>query len=186
MYFLITIRASIVFGIVPFLIFGLSITRLLSEWKRLFDTKKYFIPYLLYTIMLTELAVYSIFVYVQLIEKLPELNYINYMLYLLPPVLFFIVVNIFTPDPGSDTKTYFINRMLLFFVLFAVFLASQYLYELNETSDIHILRLVVIICLLINGLFYRKIWLTYSILILWILGIILRGNMFLTESISML
>ena len=165
---------------IPFLIFGLGITQLLSEWRRLFDTKKYFIPYFLFTIMLTEVAVYTIFVYAQLVVTLPDLNYFTYLSYLIPPFLFFMVTNVFTPDKGSDTKEYFIERMPLFFILLALFFGSQFFYDLHESNYLHILRLLAIVILIIAGLFYRKVWLTYVIVAIWLAAVIIRGNMFLS------
>ena len=166
---------------IPFLIFGLGITHLLSEWKRLFETKKYFLPYFLFTIMLTEIAVYAIFVYAQLVAKLPELNYFTYLSYLIPPFLFFMVTSVFTPDKGTDTKEYFIKNMPLFFILFALFFVSQFFYELHESNYLHILRLLAIGILIIAGLFYRRIWITYALVGIWLIGFLIRSNMVLTE-----
>ena len=167
-------------GFVPFLIFGFGITQLLSEWKRLLATKEYFLPYLLFTIMLTEIGIYTVFVYAQLLFKLPDLNYLTYLSYLIPPFLFFMITNVFTPDKGTDTKEYFIRRMPLFFILLALFFGSQFLFDLNESPVVHFLRLVVIGILIVAGLFYRKIWVTYVLVAIWLIAIIIRGNMILT------
>ena len=88
---------------IPFLIFGFGISKLLSEWGRFLDSKNYFLLYLLFTIMLTEIGIYSVFVYAQLLFKLPDLNYLTYLSYLIPPFLFFMITNVFTPDKGADT-----------------------------------------------------------------------------------
>jgi hypothetical protein len=169
---------------VPLLIYGFGISKLLSEWGRLFDSKKYFLPYLLFTIMLTEVAVYSVFVYTQLLLKLPDLNYLTYLSYLIPPFLFFLVTNVFTPDKGADTKEYFIKKMPLFFILLALFFGSQFLYDMHESNYVHIIRLVVIVVLILTGLFYRKVWITYVLVVIWLIAIIIRGNMVLTGSIG--
>ena len=165
---------------IPFLIFGFGITKLLSEWGRLLDTKRFFLPYLLFTIMLSEIAVYSVFVYAQLLFKFPDLNYLTYLSYLIPPFLFFMITNVFTPDKGADTKEYFIKKMPVFFILLALFFGSQFLYDLHESNNLHIIRLVVIGLLIGTGLFYRKIWVTYVFVAIWLVAVIIRGNMILT------
>ena len=82
----------------PLLIYGIAIADLFSHWKRLFDIKTFFLPYALFTIMLTEVALYNVFIYAELINDLEGLASGQYLMYLLPPFLFMMVANVFTPD----------------------------------------------------------------------------------------
>jgi hypothetical protein len=64
---------------IPLLIYGLAIADLLSEWKRLFDKTQWYFPYLLTTIVLTELAIYNVFIYANLISELEGTSYLSYL-----------------------------------------------------------------------------------------------------------
>ena len=61
---------------IPLLIYGIALADLLSQWKRLFNPKDLFIPYLLMTIILTETALYNVFVYAEVINKLGGQTYL--------------------------------------------------------------------------------------------------------------
>ena len=90
-----------------------------------------------------------------------------------------MITNVFTPDKGADTKEYFIKKMPVFFILLALFFGSQFLFDLHESNNLHIIRLVVIGLLIVSGLFYRKVWVTYVFVAIWLIAIIIRGNMIL-------
>ena len=57
----------------PLLIYGIALADLFSQWKRLFNPRLLFIPYLLLTIILTETALYNVFVYAKLLDELTGL-----------------------------------------------------------------------------------------------------------------
>ena len=164
---------------VPLLIYGIGLADLLSEWKRLFDPKEWYLPYSLFTVMLTEVAVYNIFIYRQLIEHLPGQSYASYLLFLLPPFLFMLATVSFTPDKDSATKEYFIKQMPIFFSLLALFIASHFLFTFNESAFTLINRIVIIVILLIAG-FTRKVWLIYIVALMWLLTFILKTTMVVT------
>jgi hypothetical protein len=160
---------------VPLLIYGLGLTALMSEWKRFFDSKEMYLPYTMLSVVLTEVAVYNVFIYIQLIAVFHKQSYLSYLFYLVPPFLFFMAAQVFTPDPGSNTKEYFISRMPLFFSLLALLLASHFIYELNEYAYATIMRLVFIVLMIIVG-FSRRPWLTYIVVLFWVVSLIIRGN----------
>ncbi len=160
---------------IPLLIYGIGLADLLSEWKRLFDPEEWFLPYSIFTVMLTEVAVYNIFIYHHLIEQLSGQTYLNYLLFLLPPFLFMLATNSFTPDKGAATKEYFIARMPVFFTLLALFIASHFLFPFKENPSTMISRISIIIILIVAG-FTRKIWLVYVVALAWLLTFILRAG----------
>jgi len=141
----------------PLLIYGIALADLFSQWKRLFTPKDLFIPYLFLTIILTETALYNVFVYAELIDQLVGFSYFIYLTYMIPPFLFMLTANIFTPDYGSDTEEYFMKQMPVFFTLLALFVASHFLYDIGENLATKIGRLVAILVIFITGI-SRKIW----------------------------
>ncbi len=159
----------------PMLLYGIALADLFSQWKRLFNPRQLFIPYLLLTIILTETALYNVFVYAELIDELKELNYFGYLLYLIPPFLFMLTVNIFTPDQNSDTKEYFLKQMPVFFTLMALFAGSHFLYDFDENTATLVIRIAAIAIIFLAGV-TRKIWLFYLICLMWLVMLFAKGG----------
>jgi hypothetical protein len=163
----------------PLLIYGLGLTALMSDWKRHFGLKEIYLPYTMLSIVITEVAVYNVFIYIQLIEKFQYQSYLSYLSYLVSPFLFFMSAQVFTPDPGTVTKEYFVKRMPLFYSLFALLIGSHFIYELVESKYAAFMRLVFI-ALVIGVGFSRKPRLTYLVVFLWVISLFLRGSIMLS------
>ncbi len=159
----------------PLLIYGIALADLFAEWKRLLEPKGVFIPYILFTIMLTEVAVYNVFAYAELVDGLKGLPYYSYLLKLVPPFVFMLTVNAFTPDKGADTETYFMKQMPNFFTLLAVFMGTHFFFDFGENQITVIGRAAGIGITLAAG-FTRKIWLCYLMFALWVLFIYFRSG----------
>ncbi|HBH25184.1 MAG TPA: hypothetical protein DDY13_17410 [Cytophagales bacterium] len=164
---------------IPLLIYGLAIADLLSEWKRLFDKTQWYFPYLLTTIVLTELAIYNVFIYANLISELEGTSYLSYLKYILPPFLFLLMVSSFTPEKGDDTKEYFIRNMRIYLLLMAVFIASHFLFDFKEGRFVITLRTLMIVAVLL-GAILRKVWMIYVLSLLWFILIFIRLNVIST------
>ena len=162
-------------AIIPLLIYGIGITDLLGQWKRFFNKEDQFPLYIIYTIILTEVAIYNVVIYIDLVNVLSEQTYFTYLAFLLPPILFLMVVNIFTPDEGSRTEAYFENNTRLMFVLIALFVASHFLYEFDEKHWQGYMRIVFVVLLLAIALF-RKRWMMYLVALLWLIGFLSKGR----------
>jgi len=160
---------------IPLLIYGLGLSALMSDWKRHFDPKQIYLPYTLLTIVITEVAVYNVFIYIQVITKFQEQTYLGYLLNLISPFLFFMAAQVFTADHGTNTKDYFINRMPLFCTLFALLISSHFINELKETPYTTIMRIVFIILIVTVGIL-KKPGLSYLVVLFWIVSLLLRGS----------
>ena len=171
--------ASEYLSFLPLLLYGIALADLFSQWKRFFNPRQLFIPYLLMTIILTETALYNVFIYAKLLDQLIGLSYFNYLLYLLPPFLFMLTTNIFTPDQDSETEEYFIRQMPIFFTLLALFAASHFLYEFDENLTTLVCRLVAIVIIFLTGI-SRRIWIVYVVCVLWIILLFVKGGMIST------
>ena len=163
-------------AIIPLLIYGIGLTDLLSEWKRIFDKDDRFLLYIIYTIILTEVAIYNVVIYVDLIDRFPHQTYAQYLGYLLPPILFMMVVNVFTPNEGSKTETYYMENIRLILILMSVFVASHFLYSFDE-PPFHLARRILMILLFLGTAYFKKQWLMYLIAGLWLFGVVMRGSM---------
>jgi len=160
----------------PLLIYGIALADLFGEWKRLFEPKGVYLPYILFTIVLTEIAVYNVFVYAELVSELSGLEYYDYLLKLIPPFLFMLTVNAFTPDKGADTKTYFEKQMPNFCVMMAVFMGTLFFYDFGESKITVYGRVLSMTITLITG-FTRKIWMCYLLVALWFIFIFFRSGL---------
>lgn len=166
-------------AIIPLLIYGIGLTDLLSEWKRIFDKEDRYLLYVIYTIILTEVAIYNVVIYVDLVNSFPEQTYGQYLAHLLPPVLFMMVVNVFTPNEGSKTETYFLDNIRLILILMAVFVGSHFFYTFNEPPD-HFIRRGLIIVLLLATAYFKKMWMLYLVAVIWLVGVIMRSPVIVT------
>lgn len=164
---------------IPLLLYGLAAAELLGEWKRLFDRKNWFLPYLLLTIVFTEVAIYNVFIYVKLVNQMAGQTYLNYLIYLLPPFLFLLMVNSFTPDKEDVTKDYFEKNMPTFLMLYASFIATHFLFGFAENSGTIIGRIISIVIIVLAGIF-RKTWAIYVIAVGWFLLLLLRIDVITT------
>ena len=164
---------------VPLLIYGIALADLFGEWKRLFDKTQWFLPYILLTIVFTEVAVYNVFIYLKLVNQMAGLNYINYLITLLPPFLFMLLVNAFTPDKGDITKDYFLKHMPIFMSLLAAFIASHFLFNFEENPLTITGRIASVVFILAVG-FSRKMWLVYLMSFFWLILLLTRTNQIIT------
>jgi hypothetical protein len=160
---------------IPLLMYGLGLADLLSQWRRLFDPEDWYLPYTIFTVILTEIAVYNVFIYYNLLVQLPGQNYFTYLSHLLPPFLFILTTSAFTPEKDAKTKEHFIKRMPIFFTLLAVLILSHFIFQYNESIYIHIVRLLLVAILILVG-FTRKIWPIYIIAVIWLISFLFRGK----------
>lgn len=167
-------KAADYLAFVPLLLYGIGLADLLAEWKRLFDPKTLYLPYLLVTIMLTETAIYNVFIYLDIVNQFEGLSYLDYLRFLVGPFLFLITVNAFTPEKEADTKTYFTDRLPIFFGLLASLVASHFLYEPEYSNGIF-LRIAAVLVIAAIG-FFRKVKLIYPLFAIWLLSFLFKAN----------
>ena len=163
-------------ALIPLLIYGIGLTDLLSQWHRLFDRENRYPIYLIFTLVLTEVAIYNVVIYVDLVQAFPHQTYFAYLASMVPPILFLMVVNVFTPDEGTQTKAYLFENARLIFSLMAVFVASHYFYPFEEKASTVFQRGLFIFFLLTTA-YFRKEWMMYLLAALWLVGLLQRGGM---------
>lgn len=166
-------RSSEVLAFLPLLIYGIAIAELFSQWKRFINIKKVYIPYAILTVILTEVALYNVYLFSQLVGDINNMSYKSYLLYIVPPFIFMISVYIFTPEKEDDTEVYFKENMPIFFSLISLFVGSHFLFKFDELAIMYIARIVLIIWLLLTGIF-RKTWMVYVFVAIWLVLLIKR------------
>lgn len=166
-------KASEVLAFLPLLIYGIAIAALFSQWKRFINYKNIYIPYALFTILLTEIALYNVYLFSQLVDEINMMDYKSYLIYILPPFIFLISVNIFTPEKDDETETYFKENMPIFFILIAFFVATHFFFSYEESSVMLFARIIIIIWLLLTGIL-RRIWMVYVFVAIWLLLLMSR------------
>lgn len=163
----------------PLLIYGIALADLFREWKRFLNLKGIFLPYLIVTIILTETALYNVFAFAGLLENLAGQTYSTYLLYIAPPFLFMLATSYFTPEKNSDTEEYFMKNMPVFFTLLALFAASHFLYDFNESTVFIGIRIFSIFYILLTG-FLRKKWMVYLLGAIWFFSLFTKGGLITT------
>lgn len=161
--------ASEYLAFVPLLIYGISLADLLSEWKRLFEPQQRYFPYTVMTIIMTEGVIYNIFIYQRLLDELANATYLIYLTYLIPPLLFMMVTQAFTPEKDNDTKTYYEKQRKTVFLLYAAFVASHFLHPFDEPAQVNIFRIVIIAFMVIVAFTKDERWI-YLIIVFWIIA----------------
>ena len=126
---------------IPLLIYGIGISDLLGQWKRFFLKGDRDPLYVILTVMLIEVAIYNVFIYLDVVDAMPRHSYLRYLSFLVPPILFQMLVHVFTPDEGSETRAYFNSNMRLIFLLWALFTASHFIYSIAGLHEAQLLRL---------------------------------------------
>ena len=159
---------------IPLLLYGIALADLFSQWRRFFEKQYLYLPYVITTIVFTEIAIWNVFIFMEFLEVIPSVSYYEYWLFLLQPIIFLLMVHAFTPEVDNiDTETYFKRRMGLVFLLMAVYIGTHMLPSLTTRSDFVNVRVVtVVVCLAIA--ISRKIWLIYLMGALWVVSLFFR------------
>ncbi len=163
-------------AIIPLLIYGIGLSDLLSQWKRFFNKDDRYPIYIIYTFILTEVAIYNVVIYIDVLNAFAHQTYFQYLGSLVPPILFMIVVHVFTPDEGSRTREYVKENASLIFTLMALFVASHYFYPFEGYGWEFYLRIFYVLSLVAVA-YFRKEWMMYTLAVAWFAGLLLRGSM---------
>ena len=160
---------------IPLLIYGIALADLLGQWRRFFDRDYFYLPYFLATVIFTEIAIWNVFIYLEVTGRLEGISYFKYWLYLLQPVTFLIAVSALTPDAEDhDTEAYFKKRMPVVFGLMALYIGSHLFQDYGPGGGLNTVR-VVTVALCGATAASRKVWLVYVAAGLWGISLITRA-----------
>ncbi len=159
---------------IPMLLYGIALAELFSQWRRFFEKKYLYWPYVISTVVFTEVAIWNVYLFLSFVDDISKVNYFQYWLFLLQPILFLLMVHALTPETElKNTEAYFRKRMPVVFGLMALYIGSHLLPSLDKVDTVVIPRLVIIaLCLSIA--LSRKVALVYLLGILWFISLFLR------------
>ena len=166
--------AAELLSFIPLLLYGVALADLFGQWRRFFDKDYLYWPYVLTTVIFTEIAIWNIYLFLVDVQYAELMNYFDYWAFLCQPILFLLIVHAFTPESETkDTAAYFKKRMTIIFVLFAIYIALHFLPGTGSTEQMNIARILgIVICLIIA--FTRYIPLIYAFTIIWIFSLFFR------------
>ena len=159
---------------IPLLIYGIAIADLLSQWKQLLETKSRYLPYTLLTILLTEVAVYNVYSFLQKIDVLDNVTYAQYWLYLLPPLIFLMAISALVSDKNEEnTEVFFLKRAPVVFSLLALYTAFHLLPSYSFHDSLAPMRVVIIILAILIAL-TKNMKFFYALSFLWAVSLVFR------------
>lgn len=159
---------------VPLLIYGIALSDLFAQWKKFLTPKSWYFPHLLVIIAATDIGVNNVFNFFSLSDHFTNITYFMYWLYLLPPLVFLVLVNVLTKtDDNEDKKTFFNENRKSIFILMALFMALHFIPQFNYTEPVSIHRLLAIASCLLFAFWNRMIFYYASVLI-WLLSLYSR------------
>ena len=125
---------------IPLLIFGIVLTDLLGEWRRFFDRRHWHAPYLITIVVFTEIAVWTMFGFLDVINKQSNHTYLSYVALLSAPFTFLLSVNALLADErrgGLVDPLEFAARMRLSYFFMGCFISLHFLplFNLHEGFD---------------------------------------------------
>jgi hypothetical protein len=159
---------------VPLLIYGIALSDLFIQWKRFLEPSSWHLPYLLTIVIITDIGVNNVFEFHKLSPQLKNITYFAYWLYVLPPLLFLMLVNILTnTNEAIDMETFFSSKIRIVFLLLAAFIAMHFIPQFKYDQTILLPRLFGIIGCALYAFWHKKVFF-YFIVAIWVLAIIKR------------
>lgn len=157
---------------IPLLIYGIALSDLFSKWKVFIESHTAYIPYLITLVMITEIGVQNVFNFFKLMPNLGSVNYFTYWLFLLPPLIFMLLVNFLTKtDDYPDFKTFFKAKAKIVFLLMAVFIALHFIPQFSyETEMWSLPRIIGIVGCILFALWHKPA-VFYLLVGCWIISI---------------
>jgi len=157
---------------VPLLVYGIALSDLFGQWKRFLDPKSWHLPHLLTLIIVTEIGVYNVFIFFKLTAQFSSMHYFLYWLYLLPPLIFMLLVSYLTHmEENEDVKTSFISRSRPVFLLLGIYIGLHFIPQFHFEQTLWGVRLLgVLIC--VTYAFWQKRVLFYLFVASWIMSLL--------------
>lgn len=163
-----------ILAFIPSFLYGIALAELFSQWRRFFQKQYRYWPYIITTIIFTEIAIWNVYLFLVQIQDSRLITYHEYWLFLIQPIIFLLLVHAFTPEIKlKDTETYFKKRIPLVFGLSAFYFAFHMTPSFSGSMKEILLRVIAIIICVIIAL-TRNIKVIYAFGILWFLTLYFR------------
>ena len=161
---------------IPLLLYGIALAELFGQWRRFFDKEYLYWPYLVTTVVFIEIAIWNVYIFLFIAKDIAAVNYLQYWIFLLQPILFLLLVHALTPDPEvKNTEDYFKKRMPVVFGLMGIYIASHMIPGLDSMLEIINIPRLIAVVLCVSIAISRKVYLVYLMGVLWLVSLFLRS-----------
>lgn len=165
---------------IPLLIYGIALSNLLSQWKRLLDFARWHAPFLLTVVMFTEVAIWNIYTFLEVFTQRTTHPYVSYLADLSAPMTFMLAVNALLPKEDEDHEVNpqeFASRIRPAYFFMGTFVALHLLPQFRSDDGELWIRLPAILLLFATS-WFRKNWLIYVLGATWAVGLVYRVTAF--------
>jgi len=149
-------------------LFALAVAELARTWKKLLQ-KSYW-EYSAWSGALFFIAAFNWFGMQYRMEHIGT-SFLSYLLLLIPPTLFYLLVSVFTPDENEDVKSHFLNHRKRIFLLMALFVISNMVISYftgDRSLQVNLVRSVAVGLTLLCAFSERKIF--RIVLLIYVMG----------------
>ena len=116
---------------------ALGVAELVKRWK--FFIEDTYWEYALWSVLFFLVATYNWFIMKSRLEFVSE-SYLNFMIMMVPPILFFLLVSVFVPEEHEKVREHFDQKRRLIFGIMALFTSANMLASyLNGDDDLFML-----------------------------------------------
>ena len=151
------------FAFMPLLIYGIAVSELVMHWRDYLKSDRRYWAHLLTGIVLLELAFVNFYYLYDVLDQL-FIDYHHFLLHLMPPLVFLLMVSVYTPEDNKDVKVYFLDKVPTIFSLLALFIFINTITDFAWTPLNYIRLSAISICLIIA--YSKKVWLIWGFIIL--------------------
>ena len=155
-------------------LFALAVAELGRSWKKLFYDSYW--EYNAWSMAFFFLAAFNWYEMQNRLEYLST-SFLSYLLLMIPPLLFYLLVSVFTPEKEENVKSHFFENKKIIFILLALFVLSNIIvaYFTNDsTLNVNLIRLIALMLALLSA-FSNKIIFRILLLIYTIVGILITS-----------
>ena len=103
---------------------ALGVAELVKRWKFLIEDTYW--EYALWSVLFFMVATYNWFIMKSRLEFVSE-SYLNFMIMMIPPILFFLLVSVFVPEEHEKVREHFDKKRSLVFGIMALFTSANIL-----------------------------------------------------------
>lgn len=161
---------------IPLLMYGIVLTHLFGEWKRFFDLENWHAPYIITVVVFTEIAVWNIYTFLDVISRESSHTYLSYLGLLGAPFLFMLSVNALLAEEGADglvDREEFRSRVRLSYFFMGCFVLFHFHPVFASDDGLSGPRIVAAIVLFLVA-WLKKERLVYLLGVVWLVSLVLR------------
>jgi len=148
-------------------LFALAVAELARTWKKLFYDSYW--EYNAWSMAFFFLAAFNWYGMQYRLEFLST-SFLSYLLLMIPPLLFYLLVSVFTPEKEENVKQHFLNQRKSIFILLALFVISNIIvsyFTSDRSINVNLLRLIAVVlallCAFSDKMIFRILLLTYLV-----------------------